>query len=395
MFTDPERRVSDPVRPRGFAWGRAAIAALVAVVACKSSDRSAADASVAEPPKKVKPARRVVDVHTHVTPDELDRLHSILDEAGIDWVVNLSGMWPGGPLEAQLAAARKSGRIVVATTPPWGLAARRDDFPTIAASLVREAKKQGAVALKISKALGLQVTKPDGSLVAVDDPWLDPLWEAAGEVGFPVFIHTADPKAFWLPVDDKNERYEELKAHPGWSYHGEKVPSFDALLGQLMNLVKKHEKTTFIAVHFGNNSEDPYWVGRMLDEHPNLYVDIAARVVELGRHDPKKLREVFVKHRKRILFGSDLGVTPRGGLMLGSFGEEPNRREEVGPFFAAHWRWLETSDTLDSPTPIQGRWKIHGLDLPEDVLADVYHGNAERLFGGPVKEAPATAAPAE
>jgi predicted TIM-barrel fold metal-dependent hydrolase len=121
----------------------------------------------------------------------------------------------------------------------------------------------------------------------------------------------------------------------------------------------------------------------MLDEHPNLYVDIAARVVELGRHDPKKLREVFVRHRKRILFGTDLGVSPGDRLMLGSSGEEPNKREEVGPFFTAHYRWLETKDTQPSPTPIQGRWDIKGIDLPVDVLEDVYFRNAERLFEKP------------
>lgn len=385
VSTDPSRTDSDPIGRTRARRGLLAGVLILGLVACKSADRSAEDAAVETTTKKITPKRQVVDVHVHVTPDELDRLHGILDEAGIDWVVNLSGMWPGGPLEKQLAAARQSGRIRVATTPPWGLAFRRDDFPTISASMIRDAKRQGAVALKISKALGLQIKNPKGELVAVDDPWLDPIWAAAGEVGFPVFIHTADPKAFWLPIDENNERQEELTAHPGWSYYGEDVPSFDALLGQLMNVVKKHPKTTFIAVHFGNHAEDPFWVGRMLDEHPNLYVDIAARVVELGRHDPKKLRAVFIEHRKRILFGSDLGVTPRGGLMLGSFGEEPNRRDEVGPFFAAHWRWLETADTLDSPTPIQGRWKIHGLELPSDVLDDIYHGNAERLFGAPAK----------
>ena len=32
----------------------------------------------------------------------------------------------------------------------------------------------------------------------------------------PVSIHVADPKAFWLPYDDKNERWKELKDHKRW-----------------------------------------------------------------------------------------------------------------------------------------------------------------------------------
>lgn len=383
-MNDPVRRDADPSYDGTRGYALLSIVVAAALVGCPKGQRSAPSET---PAKK----RRVVDVHTHVSPTELDRLHSILDETGVDWVVNLSGMWPGGPLETQLEAADRSGRIVVAMTLPWGLAARHEKFPEVAAKMMHEGKRLGVRGLKIGKALGLLVPKPDGTLLAVDDPWLDPIWKAAADTGLPVVIHTADPKAFWLPSDEKNERLEELTAHPTWSYYGKPVPSFDELLEQLMNVVKRHPKTTFVAVHFGNNSEDPFWVSKMLDEHPNLHVDIAARVVELGRHDPKKLRAVFVKHRKRILFGTDLGVSPKNHLMLGSFGEEPNKREEVGPFFAAHYDWLETSKTMPSPTPIQGRWKIHGIDLPDDVLEDVYYKNAERMFGPPPKKKAAPA----
>lgn len=340
-----------------------------------------------EPP----PPRSVVDAHMHVSPTELDRLHSIMDETGVAWGLNLSGLWPGGPLERQLEAARTSGRMKVACNLPWVAARMRADFPQLAAAMLKRAKSLGAVALKIEKALGLAVRGTDGQLLRVDDPWLDPIWKTAGELKLPVIIHTGDPKAFWLPVDEKNERYEELKAHPSWSNYGEPVPSFDALLQALMRVVARHPHTTFISVHFGNNAEDPFWVGTMLQKHPNLFVDLAARVPELGRHDPKKLREVFIKHQDRILFGSDLGVSPKNHLMLGSFGEEPNKRSEAGPYFQAQYKWLETTQRdMPSPTPIQGRWKIHGLGLPAKVLEKVYKTNAERLFGGPPKTSDAS-----
>jgi predicted TIM-barrel fold metal-dependent hydrolase len=306
-----------------------------------------------------------------------------MDQVGIAWAVNLSGMWPGGPLESQLDAAKKSGRLVVACNLPWFASRRRADFPEIAVELLRESKKLGARALKVEKGLGLRARKPDGTLLAVDDPWLDPIWAEAGTLGFPVVIHTGDPKAFWLPPDAKNERLEELTAHPGWSNYGQEIPTFEALLKQQMNAVKKHPKTIFVSVHFGNNSEDPFWVSDRLDELPNLYVDIAARVVELGRHDPDRLKKVFIKHADRILFGSDLGVNEEGFLMLGSFGTEPNKPSEVGPFFRAHYRWLETRDEQPSPTPIQGRWNIRGIGLSDDVLEKIYVKNAEKLFGPP------------
>ncbi len=192
-------------------------------------------------------------------------------------------------------------------------------------------------------------------------------------------------------LHEKNERLEELTAHPGWSNHEKDVPSFESLLEEMLRLVARHPSTNFVAVHFGNHSEDPFWVGRALDEHPNLYVDLAARLPELGRHDPRRLHELFVRHQDRILFGTDTGLGPEGFYMLGSFGEEPNRAEEVGPYFRAHWRWLETWDQAQpSPTPIQGRWTINGIGLPAAVLEKIYRGNAERLLGRP---APAQAAP--
>lgn len=325
---------------------------------------------------------RAVDTHVHVGTSEMDRLVSHMDAVGIDWVLNLSGLWAGGPLEARVSIANITGRVLVATNLPWFAARKRADFPVLAAELVRRGAAAGARALKIEKGLGLGVVDPTGRLVPVDDPWLDPIFEAAGQVGLPVVIHTADPKAFWEPVDEKNERYEELTAHPSWSNYGEPIPSFEELLAQLMRRVKRHPSTIFVAVHFGNRAEDPEWVGRQLDLHPNLYIDLAARLPEIGRHDPQMLRKLFQRHRHRILFGTDLGLGPGGFAMLGSIGEEPDTDDGVGPYYRAHWRFLETNDkTIPSPTPIQGRWSIHGLGLSDETLDYIYRINAGVLFG--------------
>ncbi|MFO0724668.1 MAG: amidohydrolase family protein [Myxococcota bacterium] len=354
--------------------------------ACRPAAPPVTDAGAAPPPAPGHAYERgVVDTHIHVQPSEIERLIDIMDENHIRWGLNLSGMWPGGPLEKSLAAAKKSGRLLVATNLPWRMARRDPEFPTRAAELMAEAKSLGARALKIEKALGLSVRKPDGSLAKVDDPWFDPIWTAAGELGLPVVIHTGDPKAFWYPIDAQNERLEELEAHPGWSNWGdEEVPSFHELLEAQMRVVARHPKTRFVSVHFGNDAEEPEWVAAMLDAHPNLSIDLAARLPEIGRHPPTIIRRFFLKYADRILFATDLGVSPHGFLMLGSFGLEPNTREEVKPFFDKHWRWLETDDyEIASPTPIQGRWQIHGIALPDGVLEQVYRTNAERLFGPP------------
>jgi predicted TIM-barrel fold metal-dependent hydrolase len=248
---------------------------------------------------------------------------------------------------------------------------------------LEEAHRLGARGVKIFKALGLTVRRSDGALLAADDPALDPLFEAAAALGMPVAIHTGDPVAFWLEPSEDNERYDELSVHPGWSYYGRTVPSWEALFEGYERLVARHPKTTFIGVHFGNAPEDPERVGRMLAKYPNLYVDTAARVPELGRRDPAAMRALFITWQDRILFGTDLGVgEAEGALMFGSTGASPPGPADEERFYASTYRWFQTRDRqIPSPTPVQGRWSIDGIGLPDEVLVKVYSGNATRLLG--------------
>jgi predicted TIM-barrel fold metal-dependent hydrolase len=250
------------------------------------------------------------------------------------------------------------------------------------AALVRLAHEQGARGLKIAKVLGLGLADASGRLIPVDDAALDPVFEAAGELSMPVAIHTGDPEAFWLPVDAQNPRRAELEAHPGWALYGKPVPSFAALLDQLEARIARHPRTSFIAVHFGNDAEHPDRVAAMLRKYPNLYIDTAARIPEMGRHSAPLMREFLIEFQDRILYGSDLGVGPEGTpLFLGSEGKDPATQREYELFFSASRRYFETSDAnFAHPTPIQGDWKISGIALPRDVLEKVYHHNAARLL---------------
>lgn len=329
-------------------------------------------------------AYRKIDVHVHAGPDAVPRLVRLMDARGLAVAVNLSGGWPGDGFEASMAAAEATqGRVVVFANPPLG-ALRQQGEAGVAAWVQQldEVARRGARGLKFFKALGLSARWPDGTLVAVDDPRLDPLFDRAGELGLPIAIHTGDPKVFWEPVTPENERYNELSVHPGWSYAGRGAPSWQALYDAYLRRVARHPKTTFIGVHFGNDPEDPEAVARALDAHPNLLVDTAARVPELGRRPPAAMRALFVRHADRILFGTDLGVGLREeALMLGSTGATPPGPADVDRFFDATWRFFETRDVdFEHPTPIQGRWKISGLGLPPDVLQAVYGGNATRVL---------------
>ena len=240
----------------------------------------------------------------------------------------------------------------------------------------RRAKRAGARGLKVLKVLGLFLRErvDAGPLVAVDDPRFDPMWEACGALGLPVAIHVSDPFAFFLPVDARNERYEELNRHPDWSFHGKDYPSNAAILAARDRVLARHPKTTFIGLHVAHSSEDLAGAAAALDRFPNLHVEIGARIGELGRQ-PRASRRFFERYQDRILFGTD---GPQDAL------------------YPIYFRFLETEDEYfeysPGPIPSQGRWGIYGLGLSDQILKKVYSENAERLLSlAPLQ---ASAAPA-
>jgi predicted TIM-barrel fold metal-dependent hydrolase len=227
------------------------------------------------------------------------------------------------------------------------------------------AQQRGISGLKVFKSLGLQYRQADGKLIAVDDPRFDPIWSACGRLGLPVLIHTADPSAFFEPLTPSNERYEELSRHPDWHFPPDRFPTRAELHAARERLFERHRQTTFIAAHFGNDAEDLSETARILESHPNVVVDFASRISELGRQ-PYSAREFFLKYADRILFATD--------------GPWPEQR------YHYYWRFLETRDEYfpysEKEIPPQGLWRIYGIDLPDQVLEQIYHQNAARIIPG-------------
>ena len=230
----------------------------------------------------------------------------------------------------------------------------------------------GAQGVKISKSFGMGHFDRAGRLLAPDDPRLDPIWAKAGQLGMPVLIHTADPEAFFRPADARNERYEEILGNPEWSRYG-KAPSREELFAQRERLLARHPGTNFIGAHFGMQEDDLAQVAALLDRYPNYFVDIAAVVHALGRQ-PVTARNFFIRFQDRIVFGTDGGY----GLVAQQPGWTPER------LYQSYFEFLETSNEyVEYPmwgAHNQGRWRIYGVDLPEEVLEKIYRRNAERLI---------------
>ena len=324
----------------------------------------------------------VVDVHVHPrlklrsVPSLLDEFVRVMDQQNIAVCVSLDGQL-GEALEEhkKYLWTNHRDRFVIFANIDWqgdgqredpaSWACHRPDFGHRMAEALADAKRRGAVGLKIFKMLGLGYRNPDGSLLEIDDHRWDPIWKACGDLGLPVLIHTADPVAFFQPFDRFNERWEELNRHPEWSFAGGGFPSHDKLLSSRNRVIARHPRTTFIAAHVANYPENLAAVGQWLEKYPNLYVEIAARIAELGRQ-PFTARKFILKYGNRTLFGTD-GPRPPGRL-------------------TPHWRLLETRDEYftyaENQYPPQGLWNIYGLELPEEVLRKVYSENAAKLIPG-------------
>ena len=320
----------------------------------------------------------VIDVHTHISSvaGRLDEMVRWMDQINLKTMVNLTAGY-GERLRQNVhnLQERYAGRFFNCVEPAYDKI-REPGFAKWQADEIERGKRAGAVGVKVLKTLGLYLREniKEGPLVKVDDGRFDPMWEAAGELGMPIFIHTSDPDAFFTPVDRFNERWQELGHHPDWSFYGKDYPPKAELLAARNRVIAKHPKTTFVCLHVANHPENLDEVSSWLDKYPNMRVEMAARLGELGRQ-PRRARRFFDEYQDRIMFGTDA-----------SPGEGGTPQQDLKPaMYQIYFRWLETLDEYfdyaPSRTPPQGRWRIYGIGLPDAMLQKVYHNNAARLLG--------------
>jgi len=332
----------------------------------------------------------VIDIHTHITETSKEvngvalaaersfsaapeELLPVMGRKNIRTMVNLTGGFGSGLAET-LQKYDKSYRDRFYTfTEPCYSRFLEPDYPRIQAQAVEQACRDGARGLKILKTLGLYLREniTSGKLVRIDDPRFDPMWDACGQLNMPVAIHVSDPIAFFTPTDRFNERYEELNNHPDWSFYGRDFPTNAELLEARNRVMARHPHTRFIVLHVGNFAENLENVSQNLDRFPNMNIDIAARIGELGRQ-PRTARAFFEKYQDRILFGTD--ATPH-------VVNYPQQQFDE-TLYEIYYRFLETDDEYfdysPAKVPPQGRWRIYGINLPEPILLKVYNRNAAR-----------------
>lgn len=271
-------------------------------------------------------AMPAIDVHTHLrrvvdVAAEVARMDALRIEA----MVNLDG-YSGERLVRELERFDQAhpGRFLTYAhldltdvgEPGWG--------ERVAARLAADFAA-GAKGLKIFKELGLTVRSRDGRRIALDDPELEPVWNTCARYRRPVLWHVADPAAFFVPLDAKNERWHELHEFPDWSFADRsRFPTRAQLFDERNRVLARHPDVTFIGAHLGSSSEDLTQLAGWLDRHPNFHVDLAAAVNELGRQ-PYTARRFLIRYQDRVLFGTDL-------------------KHADAPGYEVYARFLETED---------------------------------------------------
>lgn len=322
-----------------------------------------------------------VDVHSHqfdLDPARVAEIVGQMDAMNMGVMVNLSGRGfrridgPDGRARyglqepgylrrlIELTEREAPGRIVHFTNVDWSRVGA-PDWPDAAIAELEADVRAGARGLKVYKSLGMDTRDAAGERIAVDDPRLDPIWQACARLAIPVLIHTADPRPFWQPKDAENERLYELIEIPGrYRDPATNVP-WEQLIAEQHALFRRHPRTRFIDAHLGWLGNDLASLGRLLDELPNVSTEIGAVLAELGRQ-PRFAREWLTRYQDRVMFGKD------------------SYAPEEYPYY---FRVLETADDY---FPYYRRrhafWKLYGLDLPDEVLRKLYYGNALRVIPG-------------
>ena len=307
-----------------------------------------------------------VDAHAHqwrigeMSKADMDQLVAEMDAMNMAVMVNLSG-GSGADLKQKVdnTEAHHPGRFVHYANIDFGTVDDPDFGEKAAAQLEEDVRVNGARGLKIFKNLGMSVFYANGDRVHTDDPRLEPIWDKAGELGIPVLIHTGDPAPFWQPQDKYNERWFELKERPRRKRDPE--PSWETIMGEHWNLIRKHPNTNFISAHLSWLGNDLGRLGELLDELPNMYTELGAVIGELGRQ-PHTARAFLTQYQDRVLMGKD------------SYAPEE---------YHVYFRIFETQDEyFDYYRKRHAFWKMYGMDLPDEVLRKVYYENALRIIPG-------------
>lgn len=239
---------------------------------------------------------------------------------------------------------------------------------------LKEDFKQGAIAVKVWKDIGMTFRDNEGNFIMIDDPSFDPIFDFISSEGKTVVAHIGEPKNCWQPLDSMtvNNDREYFKNHPQYHmYLHPEYPLYDELIAARDHLLEKHPNLRVVGAHLGSLEWDVDELAKRLDSYPNFAVDMAARICHFQVQDREKMRNFIIKYQDRILYGTDLGVREDSDMNA--------VKRNMHKTWLADWKYFTTNEVMTSED-VNGSFR--SLKLSEKVLKKIYFYNAKRWYAG-------------
>lgn len=239
----------------------------------------------------------------------------------------------------------------------------------------------GASGVKIWKNVGMEVRKPDGSFIQVDDDLYEPVFAHLERRGVTVVMHVAEPIQCWLPLDPENPHHGYFKDNPKWHLYGRpEFPAHATIIAARVRVMDRHPRLRVVGAHLGSQEHDLDGIASLFARFPGYAVDTAARMMDLVRLGREKVRPFFLAWPDRMLFGTDMST--HAPFSVAPADEVEGRLRTFRRWYPEEWGFYDS----DGETNVQG-WAprprmVRGLGLPPEVREAFYRGNVRRMYPG-------------
>src|SRR3954471_18103472 len=236
--------------------------------------------------------------------------------------------------------------------------------------------RDGAVAVKIWKEVGLQIKKKDGAFILPDDEVFDPIYAHLAGRRKPLLAHLAEPIDAWRPLDPESPHYGYYSTNPQWHLYGKpEYPSHAAIIAARDRILEKHPTLTLIGAHLGSLEHDLDGIASRLDRYPNFHIECAARTRNLTRHPSDNVRALFNKYQDRIMYGVDASWKPYLAAQPPTEAQRQAHVKRLEERYRVDYQYYAGSGEMQ----YDGR-PVQSLALARDVLEKFYNRNARRLI---------------
>ncbi len=241
------------------------------------------------------------------------------------------------------------------------------DFAASTIAALQQQFRDGAIATKIWKNIGMSLRTKDGAYVMPDNPAFMPIYEMLQKQDRTLVAHLGEPNAAWMPADESNSY---SRSYPTWMMYGHPgTPSKEDILTARDRIATRFPKLRIVGCHLGSNEEELDTLAKRLDRLPNFAVDLAARIRVLAAGDREKSRAFLIKYQDRITYGTDSTVGPGG--------DDQKAWTSLAGTHDRDWQYFSSAETMT-----YNRREVQGLGLPEPVLRKIFRENAVRWFPG-------------